>query len=182
VVLADAARRYPRLQAQRIRRRRLTGFRNPKALRPWCFARRLRPSDLEFEYPVRMPLRSLATMPRGWQPDGAPRVRRSRRPAGRNWSNLRRMTWRRGSCRQRKEAAKLLLDRVALKNPHPGVAGVDQRVPHLGKGFRAIAARVRSGVGHGPTRPDRIATRPLLVSQMTRWWTWVSMSLAKATT
>src|SRR5450759_5743527 len=38
---------------------------------------------------------------------------------------------------QRKDAAKLLLDHVGLKDLHPGVAGVDQRVPHPGKGFGA---------------------------------------------
>src|SRR5665811_2246418 len=38
--------------------------------------------------------------------------------------------------RQTKQATKLLLDRIGLKNHHPGVTGVDQRIPHLRKGFR----------------------------------------------
>ena len=40
VLLAAEARRYWRVHDHRIRRRWLTGLRNPKALRPWCFAKR----------------------------------------------------------------------------------------------------------------------------------------------
>ena len=39
--------------------------------------------------------------------------------------------------RQTKEAAKLLFDCVRRKDLHPGVTCVDQRIPHLRKGFGA---------------------------------------------
>ena len=56
---------------------------------------------------------------------------------------------------QRKDAAKLLLDDVSLQNLHPGVAGVDQRVPHLRKGFGAQP--FVSGQQPAACRPGRVA-------------------------
>jgi hypothetical protein len=63
------------------------------------------------------------------------------------------------------------------------VAGVDQRVPHPGKGFgaQAFVSSQQPKVDPAPTGSTLRPRRPRL-SRMTRWRTWVSMSLASATT
>jgi hypothetical protein len=56
--------------------------------------------------------------------------------------------------RQTKQAAKLLLDRIGLKNQHPSVTGVDQRIPHPRKGFRPQP--LVSGQQPAPRSPGRV--------------------------